>query len=308
MDKLEAMRVFVRVVESGSFSAAAREAGSTQSRISKQVAALEQDLGARLLHRTTRALALTDEGERYFQEARRLVSEIAEAESLVHAGQQQLRGWLRVAASGGFGRLHVLPLVQTFLQRHPGVRIDLRLSDGFVDLVEQGIDLAVRVGHLSDSSLVARRVGTTTRRLVAHRELVRRLEQHGPPPPRAPEDLLQHDCLVYTALAARNTWTFIAAEGAGVPAGTERSVRVEGSLQTDSSEVIRAAVLAGMGIGYSPDWLFRQELARGEVVQLMPAWQAPSLPIHLVCPAQRQQAAKVRAFSDHMAQALATSA
>ncbi|MBQ1761879.1 MAG: glycosyltransferase [Aquincola sp.] len=175
MDRLTAMQTFVRVVESGSFTAVAREMHSTQSAVSKQVAALERQLGARLLSRSTRSLALTEEGERYFEQARRLVAEIAEAEASLREGEQQLTGWLRVAASVGFGRLRVLPLVQQFMAQHPGVRIDLRLHDGFIDLVEHGIDLAVRIGELADSSLVARRVATSQRAVLASRRYLQSL-------------------------------------------------------------------------------------------------------------------------------------
>ena len=191
-----------------------------------------------------------------------------------------------------------------FLDRHPEVRIDMRLADGFVDLVEQGLDVAVRVGHLADSSLVAHRIGTTQRRLVAHRDLVRRLRRNGPKPPRHPDELAAHDCLVYTELATRDQWAFVAGPGASVPPGTERSVRVKGRLQTNSSEVIRASVLGGHGIGYAPDWLFDAELASGEVVSLMPGWQTPPLPMHLVSPTQRQHSAKARAFGEFLRAAL----
>lgn len=299
------MQTFVRVVEAGSFSAVAREIGATQSAVSKQVAALERVLGARLLGRTTRSLGLTEEGERYFEQARRLVAEIAEAESALRAGQRQLTGWLRVAASVGFGRLKLLPVVHAFLERHPAVRIDLRLADGFVDLVEQGLDVALRVGHLSDSSLIAQRVGSTQRRLLAHRDLVRRLQRRGPKPPRHPDDLAAHDCIVYTELSTRDQWSFVAGPGANEVPGTQRSVRVQGRLQTNSSEVVRGSVLAARGIGYAPDWLFEPELLSGEVVTLMPDWQAPMLPMHLVSPATRQHSAKVRAFADFVRAALA---
>ena len=147
MDKLQAMRTLVRVVEAGSFSAVAHEANTTQSAVSKQVSALERELGAKLLTRTTRSLALTEEGERYFEQARRLLAEIAEAEGALRRGEQQLTGWLRIAASIGFGRLKLMPLVQSFLAEHREVKIDLRLNDGFIDLVEQGIDVAVRIGE-----------------------------------------------------------------------------------------------------------------------------------------------------------------
>jgi DNA-binding transcriptional LysR family regulator len=302
MDRLAAMQTFVRVVESGSFSAVARETSATQSAVSKQVAALERALGARLLSRTTRSLALTEAGERYFEQARRLVAEVAEAESSLRQGEQQLTGWLRVAASVGFGRLKLLPLVKTFLVANPGVKVDLRLNDGFIDLVEQGIDVAVRIGDLADSSLVARRIGTTRRALVASRSYLRGLPK-GLKAPREPDDLLRLNCIVYTELSTQNAWTFTAGPGAPVQPGTQVTVRAQGNLQTNSSEVVRAAVLSGMGIGLSPTWLFEDEIARGELQVLLPDWPAPSMPVHLISPSQRRQSAKVKAFADHLASA-----
>lgn len=308
MDRLQAMQTFVRVVEAGSFSAVAREQGSTQSAVSKQVAALERALQAQLMARTTRSLALTEEGERYFEQARRLVAEIEEAESTVRGAGRRLSGWLRVAAAVGFGRMTLLPVVQRFLQEHPGVKVDLRLSDAFVDLVEQGIDVAVRVGDLADSTLVARRVGSTRRIVVAQREFLRRLQRargDATRMPREPQDLLQHNCIVYTELATRNEWRFTAGPGAHAPRGTVQSVRVAGNLQTNSSEVVRAAVLSGFGIGYSPTWLFAEELRSGQVQPILSDWLAPELPIHLVSPPSRRHSAKVRAFGDLVAEALA---
>jgi DNA-binding transcriptional LysR family regulator len=303
MDKLQAMKSFVRVVEAGSFSAVAQESGATQSAISKQIAALERELGAKLLTRTTRSLALTEEGARYFEQARRLVAEITEAESAVRAGERELTGLLRVATSVGFGRLKLMPLVQSFLEQHPKVKIDLRLNDGFVDLVEQGIDLAVRSGELRDSGLVARRIGTSRRWLVAHRNYLRRLPK-GRKMPRTPQDLARHNCLVYTELPWRNAWTFTAGAGALEPLGSTRVVRVGGNLQTNSSEVVRAAVLAGMGIAFAPTWLFETELASGEVQHLLPDWEAAAIPVHLVSPRERRESAKAQAFAVHVAKAM----
>jgi DNA-binding transcriptional LysR family regulator len=300
MDKLQAMRTFVRVVESGSFSAVAKESNATQSAVSKQVAALENVLGAKLLVRTTRSLALTEEGERYFEQVRRVVAEIAEAETSLKHGEQQLKGWLRVAASVGFGRLKLMPLVQTFLAAHPEVKIDVRLNDGFIDLVERGIDVAVRIGELPDSSLIARPIGVSRRELVAHRNYLRNLPK-GIKPPKTPDDLGRHNCIVYTEATMRNAWRLSAGPGAPDPEGTVRIIKVEGNLQTDSSEVIRTSVLAGMGIGYAPSWLFEDEIARGEVVRVLPDWSVRS-PIHIVMPQERRHSAKVRAFSDHLAQ------
>ncbi|ABE42480.1 LysR family transcriptional regulator [Polaromonas sp. JS666] len=300
MDKLSAMKTFVRVVEAGSFSAVADEMRATQSAISKQVAALEKELGTKLLIRTTRSLSLSEEGERYFEQARRLVGEIAEAESDLRKGEGRLSGWLRVAASVGFGRLKLMPLVKAFMDTHAGVKIDLRLHDGFIDLIEQGIDISVRIGELPDSGLIARRVGTSQRMLLAHRDYLRSLPK-GVKAPVNPEDLSNHNCVVYTELATRNLWAFEAGAGASEPLGTVKAVRVGGRIQTNSSEVIRSAVTAGMGIGYSPTWLFESELARGEVVRVMPDWQSPHLPIHMVSPPERKHSAKVKAFVEHVA-------
>ena len=297
MDRLQAMQNYVRVVETGSFSAVARELSSTQSAVSKQIAALEKYLGVRLLSRTTRALTPTDDGLRYFEEARRLVGEIGEAETQLRHGERMLSGLLRVATSVGYGLRVLLPHVQSFMRKHPDVMVDLKLDDGFVDLVEQGIDVAVRNGPLPDSSLIARRIATSQRLLVAGKKYLKTLgkKEHWP---RIPQDLLQYPCIVYTELRARNNWEFSTSDGSTV------SVRVQGPLQTNSSEVLRASVLDGLGIGYPPDWLFDDLRRSGEVQVLMPDWQGVPIPIHLVSPAARKHSAKVRAFGDHVADAL----
>ena len=293
MDRVLAMHTFVRVVETGSFSAVAREQSSSQSAVSKQVAALERHLGAKLLTRTTRTLSLTEDGERYFENARRLVAEVLEAEGQLRQGERQLTGWLRLASSVGFGTRVLRPHVHSVLAAHPGVRIDLRLNDGFIDLVEHGIDVAVRIGNLADSTLVARRIGSIRRAVVASRAYVGASTAERPLP-HIPEDLKEHPCIVYTELRNRNLWDF------STPDGSTVSVRVEGPLQTNSSEIVRAAVLDGVGIAYSPTWLFQDLIASGEVQVLLPGWEPSPLPLHLVSPPERRHAAKVRAFSDHL--------
>ncbi|WP_283149059.1 LysR family transcriptional regulator [Silvimonas soli] len=303
MDKLSAIKTFVRVAEAGSFSAVASEAGVTQSSVSKQVAALERELGARLFSRTTRSLSLTEEGQRYFEDVRRLIVEIEGAEETLRQGSGQVQGLIRIAAPVGFGRLKLMPLVKAFMAMHPGVKVDLQLHDGFIDLVEQGIDVSVRIGTLIDSGLVARRIGTSHRLLVAHRDYIRQLPQ-GASAPCSPQDLLRHNCLIYTELTTRNAWSFIAGPGANVPEGTKETVRVQGNIQTNSSEVMRFSILCGMGIGYSPDWLIDAELKSGEVVRLLPDWQAPQAPIHLVSPPERKNAGRVRALGDFIAENL----
>ena len=300
VDRMSAMHTFVRVVETGSFSAVAREQSSTQSAVSKQVAALERHLGVKLLTRTTRTLSLTDDGERYFEDARRLVAEVMEAENQLRRGEQQLTGWLRVATSIGFGTRVLRPHVHSFLTAHPGVKVDFRLNDGFIDLVEQGIDVAVRIGNLADSTLVARRIGTTRLAAVASRTFVEAMTAEHPMP-QIPADLKAHPCIVYTELRTRNVWEFRTADG------STASVRVEGPMQTNSEEILRAAVIDGLGIAYAPTWLFQDVIDSGEVQILLPDWEPGPLPIHLVSPPERRRAAKVRAFADHLSAALADS-
>lgn len=299
MDKLFAMQTFVRVVETGGFSAVARERNTSQSSVSKQIAALENSLGVKLLTRTTRSLVLTEDGEQYFEEARRLVSEVAEAEARLRHGEEQLRGLLRVAAPVAFGLRVLMPHVRSFLKIHPNITIDLRLNDNVVDLVEQGIDVAVRIAHLSDSGLIARRIGESRAVLIASRGYIASLPDNLAPP-KTPDDLRMHACIVYTERTTKNAWTFVDAQG------EKFSVTVNGPLQSNSSEAIRSAVMNGLGIAYAPTWIFEDEIKSGEMLVLMPEWPIPSLPLHLVCPSQRRQTAKVRAFSDYLADVLKT--
>jgi len=294
MDRLAAMKIFVRVVEAGSFSGVARENATTQSAVSKQVAALEAHLGVKLLSRSTRALSLTQEGDAFFPEARRLVSDFEAAEGRLRGGRAHLAGWLRVAASVGYGRRILMPRIQSFLKTHPDLRIDLRLSDGFTDLIEQGVDVAVRLGDLADSGLVARKIGVSQRVLVAHPSYFAGLADGGPRLEH-PRDLTGHNCIVYTESATQNAWELVG------PEGEIEHVRVAGNLQTNSSEVIREAALSGMGICNAPDWLLQDELASGLATPLLPQWRGRPLPIHAVFPAHRKHVAKIDAFISHIA-------
>jgi DNA-binding transcriptional LysR family regulator len=298
VDRLSAMQTFVRVVERGSFSAVARESRSTQSAVSKQVAALEAHLGARLLARTTRALTLTEAGQAYFEQARRLVADVEQTEAAIRHGQSQLSGWLRIAASQAFGQRVLFAQIRQFQAEHPGLRVDLKLNDGFIDLVEQGIDVAIRIGELADSSLVARPVGKVQRAVMASRDYLR---AHTRKPLREPEDLLAHDCIIYSELATGNDWSLVAGPGAAAAAGSVRHVRVAGSFQTNSSSIVREALLAGVGLSYSPTWLVSDALADGRVERLLPDWTPPPLPLTAVSPRERRDALKVRAFVDHFA-------
>jgi DNA-binding transcriptional LysR family regulator len=293
MDKLSAIQTFIRVAEAGSFSSVAKELGTTQSSVSKSVAALEKDLGTQLLSRTTRSISLTEEGERYFEQVRRLVAEIQDAELALKKGEHQISGILRVAASVGYGRKVLMPLIDQFLQNHPEVKIDLNLNDGFIDIVEQGIDVAIRIGDLPDSSLLARRIGTTHRALMASKEYLRKTKKLLTEP-KTPADLEQHNCVIYTGLQSKNVWKFSSQDGSSL------KVRVSGSFQSNSSEAIRAAGISGMGLCYSPTWLFDEELQSGVMKVLLVNWPMRPLPIHAVYPPQRKNSAKVKAFVEHL--------
>ncbi len=293
MDKLSAIQTFVRVAEAGSFTAVAKEMGTAQSSVSKSVAALEKDLGTQLLTRTTRSISLTEEGERYFEQVRRLVSEIQDAELALKKGEHQLSGILRVAASVGYGRKVLMPLIDQFLTEHPEVKIDLNLNDGFIDIVEQGIDVAIRIGELADSSLLAKRVGTTYRALMASKSYLKAVKKTISEP-KIPADIAQHACIIYTGLQSRNVWEFNSQDGSTV------KVSVSGNFQSNSSEAIRAAGIRGMGLCYSPTWLFDSELKSGEVKVLLRGWPMRPIPIHAVYPPQRKNSAKVKAFVDHL--------
>ncbi len=302
MDRLAAMASLVRVAETGSFSAVARELGSTQSLVSKQVAALEAHLGVKLLSRTTRSVSLTDEGRTYVEAARRIVQDAQQAEEALRGDAGQVTGRLRIGASAGFGRIVVFPIVRAFMQAHPQLSVEFQLSDSFVDVVEQGLDAVVRVGELADSSLLAQRVGTAERSVVATRELAAKLNREGRVP-LAPSDLTAHDCVLYTGLTTPGTWVFDASDTAAV----ER-VKVSGRFQTNNTEVVREAVLHGLGIGFAPTWFFTEELADGRVIRLLPLHAPRPLPIHVLYPAARKHSAKLAAFIQFVRGRLAANA
>jgi DNA-binding transcriptional LysR family regulator len=291
MDTLEAMTVFVRVVERGSFSAVARELGTTQPTVSKQISALEQRLGGRLIARSTRQLSLTDEGQRYYRQCREILAAVDNAEHSFQTGREGVAGPLRIASSVSFGRLQIAPRLQGFLQRYPDVTIDLQLSDQNVDLVSEGVDVALRIGDLKDSSLIARQIGLTRRLTVASPAY---LKQH--PAPQAPGDLARHNCILFNVLEQFDTWAFDAGH---------YQVQARGNARSNNSEAIRQMVLSGLGISLSPSWLYREDIKAGRVVRVLEGYTPSPLPIHAVSPANRRQSARIRAFVDFLAEAFA---
>jgi DNA-binding transcriptional LysR family regulator len=293
MDPLEARAIFMRVVERGSFSAVAREIGLSQPTISKQIGALEKRLGGRLFARSTRQLCLTDEGQRYYEHCRQILAAVDNAEHSFQTGQERIAGPLRIASSGSFGRIQIAPRLHGFLQQNPNVSIDLQLNDENVDLVSEGIDVAVRIGQLKDSSLVARQIGLTRRRVFAAPTY---LEQYGVPV--TPDELSDHNCLVFNQLEHFDSWSF-------EHCGKWSSVQVKGNVRSNNSESIRQMVLSGLGISLSPSWLFREDLQAGRALALLEGYTPSSLPIHAVSPPDRRQSARVRAFTDYLRDAFA---
>ena len=292
MDRLQAMMAFVKVVEAGSFSGAARQIGVGQPAISKTIAQLEDRLQVRLLVRSTHGLTPTDAGLRFFERARIAINEADEAELEARGAGDGLSGRLRVCAATTFARLMVVPRLPEFLSAHPELEIDVILDDRVIDLVSEGIDVALRMGDLADSPAVARRITTGRRSVIATPTY---LERHGIP--QVPADLAAHQAVVYTQLG--NSWTFR-------KHGTEASVSVAGRVRFSAAEGLRAAILADMGLAVASDWMFWPELERGAVVRVLEDWELPALDLWAVFPTGRLASAKARAFAEFVGSALAT--
>jgi len=286
MDRLVAMRQFATVVETGSFSAAARRLNMGQPAVSKAIANLEEYLGVRLLTRTTRAQHLTEAGQRYYERARIVLDEADEAEAAAREAALSLAGRLRLAAPPTFAALHLLPRLHEFLDQNPGLTIDLVLDDRWIDLIEEGVDLAIRLGQPSDSSLVARKLMTSQRMLVAATGY---LERHGEP--GRPEDLLAHRIVAYSQFEGPTAWSF--------QQGTASiSVAVQPTLRVSAAEGMRSCILSGLGIGMGSALMFTPELASGTVRPVLADWHRPPLDVWAMLPAGRKATRRARVFVD----------
>lgn len=289
MDRLAAMETFVGVLESGSFSAAARRLNLGQPAVSKAIAQLEERLGVRLLLRSTRGLTPTEAGTAYYERAKRAIEEAHEAELAARGAGSDLHGTLRVCAAVTFARLHVLPHMGKFLEAHRELNIDIVLDDRTVNLVEEGIDVALRMGTLADSNLIARKIGECPRLVLATPAY---LLAHGEP--CNPTDLAQHQAVIYAQAGGGEHWAF-------KQGSTVQSVTVSGRVRVSAAEGVRAAVLGGLGVALTSQWMFADELSRGDVVPLLKDWQLPPLDLWAVFPTGRLASAKARAFVDFVA-------
>ncbi|NNL06464.1 MAG: LysR family transcriptional regulator [Gammaproteobacteria bacterium] len=289
MDVMQSMAVFRRVAEAGSFSAVARETAMSQSSVSKHIAALEERLGTKLLNRSTRQLNLTEAGKEYYHYCVRILNDFQEAEASVGKGKILPTGTLRLSSTAPFGRKFIIPMLGDFLNKYPDINIDYLMEDRYIDLVKQGVDLAIRVGPLQDSSLIARKIGSSRRIVVANSAY---LIKHGFP--KTPADLAKHECLIYSLLKSPRDWFFSSTQHG------DESVRVSGRFKASSQEALVEAALSGLGIAILCDWHAEEHLQRGRLTLLLKNYALSPYDINAVYPERRFVPQKVKRFIDHL--------
>ncbi|MBT8078046.1 MAG: LysR family transcriptional regulator [Gammaproteobacteria bacterium] len=289
MNKFEDIQAFVAVVEAGSFTAAAERLQADKSAISRRVAALEDRLGTQLLRRTTRALTITDTGNSFYQHASRILADLDEAETAVAQQHGELQGRIRVSLPLSFGVHHLRCPIADFNKAHPGVQMDLDLSDRYVDLLQEGFDVAVRIGKLDDSSLVARRLFESRLVICASPDYI---ATHGEP--GKPEELSKHQCVVYSGTADPASWTFIHSDG------EQQRVRVNPVMSANSGEMLLEAAADGLGITLQPTFLACSYIKSGKLVPILTDYQLPVGTGYAVYPPTRHLSYRVRAFIDFL--------
>jgi DNA-binding transcriptional LysR family regulator len=290
MDRIVGLEVFVKVVEGGSFASAARHFRLSPAMVSKHVQALEERLGARLLNRTTRRVSPTEVGQGYYERCVRILAELAEADHVAGDLQTTPRGLLKVSAPVTFGSEHVAAPIAEYLAKYPDVSVDLTLNDHCVDLLDEGFDLAIRVGQLSDSSLIARRLTAVRMVLCAAPEYVERRGE-----PRTPHDLAAHNCLDFSSSSTRDQWTFVG------PGGNKEAISPVGRFRANNVNAVRRFALGGEGIVLEPSFIVAQDLKAGRLIPLLRSYRVADIPIHAVYPHSRFLSAKVRTFVDFLA-------
>jgi len=294
MDKFEDIQAFIAVVDTGSFTAAAERLGSAKSAVSRRVSALEERLGVQLLHRTTRVQSLTQTGRSFYEHGTRILADLEEAEAAVQQEHGELRGTLRFALPLSFGVRHMCGPIASFSKQHPKVRFDLDLNDRRVDLIEDNFDLALRIGRLSDSSLIARRLFDVRAVVCASPNY---LNLHGTP--QTPDDLRDHQCLVYSNLADPNKWGFEDRDG------NKGTVKVSRVMTASSGDFLANAAAHGMGVVIQPTFIASQAIRSGKLVPVLTDYSWPISPAYAVYPPTRHLSYRVRAFIDFLAEKFA---
>ena len=288
MDTLTAMSVFAAVVENNSLAGAARAKNISPSVVSKQLAALEDRLGVRLLNRTTRRISLTEVGSAYYDRCKRILADVDEAEVAVSQSHAAPRGRLKITAPTTFAHRHVAPHLPSFIARFPDVEVQLLVNDRIVDLVDEGIDLAIRISVLKDSSLIARKLANNVRSIVAAPEY---LARHGRP--HVPDELTQHTLLTYPPGNQINDWHFMVG-------GTETVIRAKGAIMTSNGDSILKAVQAGGGLAMLPSFMTGEHIKSGRLIEVLSEFVREDVPIYAVYPSSRHLSPKVRAFVDFL--------
>jgi LysR family transcriptional regulator for bpeEF and oprC len=283
MDVMQSMAVFRRVVEAKSFSAVARETNMSQSTVSKHIASLEERLDTKLLNRSTRSLKLTEAGKEYYQHCIRILNDFQEAEASVGKGKIDPTGTLRISTSAAFGRTYLLPYLGEFLSTYPDINIDLMFGDKYTDLVKEGIDLAIRIGPLEDSSLIAKKIGSSPRLVVASPAY---LVKHSRP--KTPADLIKHDCLFYSLQKSPDLWYFNSTQEG------DESIRVNGRVKASSPDAVCDATLEGLGISILGEWYVRKHIKNGSLIKILPDFKPTAYDIHAVYPERRFVPQKVK--------------
>jgi DNA-binding transcriptional LysR family regulator len=292
MDLFASMRMYVAVVDGGSFASAADKLEISRAMVSKQIQKLEEHLGTRLLNRTTRRLSLTETGRAFYERSTQIMTDVAEAEQVAGQMTRTPQGVLRVTIPLSYGQHRLATIIGDYTQAYPKVQLDISLSDRKVDLIEDGFDLAVRIGSMPQSDLIARKIGGVRSIVCSSPAYIAR---HGAP--RTPAELSSHACLGYTLTGSGADWRFETPDGPLV-------VPISGPIRADNGDIIRLAALSGAGILFQPHFIVGDDLAKGRLVQLLPEWQSAELGVYAVYPSRKHLSAKVRTFVDFLAAAL----
>jgi DNA-binding transcriptional LysR family regulator len=292
MDLFSSMRMYVAVVDGGSFASAADKLDISRAMVSKQIQKLEEHLGTRLLNRTTRRLSLTETGREFYERSTQIMTDVEEAEQVAGQMNRTPQGVLRVTIPLSYGQHRLATIIGDYTQAYPKVQLDISLSDRKVDLIEDGFDLAVRIGVMPQSDLIARKIGGVRSIVCASPTYIAR---HGAP--QAPTELSSHACLGYTLTGSGADWRFETPDGPLV-------VPIAGPIRADNGDIIRLAALSGAGILFQPHFIVGDDLAAGRLIQLLPEWQSAELGVYAVYPSRKHLSAKVRTFVDFLAAAL----